>query len=276
MITKTFKRRSSATDVLRQLGVKPRDYNLFIEGSEPEVTCKIELAQSHVAGIATQTAAPLVTHDANLKTEKPNKEPRRYVVNATKIKYHETARGVQARAVIEVNGKTFARFDDYPERVVADIHFTNADDRKHFLADARAAGFAESSDDFVISEFARKLVHDAEARFLAEAEATRRAKPAKPATVVNFPAAPKIQKPAADQPKAKKQPKPDKAEVPKTAEAKRTVTSVARELIVAGKTNEEVWDALVKEFKLDEGKKSYPAWYRRDCVKRGLIQPAKS
>ena len=44
---------------------------------------------------------------------------------------------------------------------------------------------------------------------------------------------------------------------------KRTVTSVALELIRAGQSNAEVFAALQAEFNLDDGKKSYPAWYRR-------------
>lgn len=57
----------------------------------------------------------------------------------------------------------------------------------------------------------------------------------------------------------------------------RTVSSVSRELILAGKTNEQVLDALVKEFNLDlETKKSYPQWYRRQLIDRGLITKAKA
>lgn len=47
------------------------------------------------------------------------------------------------------------------------------------------------------------------------------------------------------------------------AAAKRTVTSVALELIRAGKTNAQVFDALNAEFKIGDAKKTYPAWYRR-------------
>jgi hypothetical protein len=300
MLTKTFKLRSSATEVLRQLGVNQRDYNLFIEPADGGVTCKIELAQQHVATIAKQTGA---THDADLKvTPKAKRKAAaaaeagrgqsakdvpeavrrpRYTVNTKKLKYHETARGVQALAVIDADGKSFCHFDDYPEQIVAEVHFANDTDRRQFLADARKAGFAEAGDDHAISEYARKLVHDAEARMLAEAEAQRKATKAKPQPAnFAFPQAPKIEAPS----KAKKEPEkapakpakgkatPKSTEAPKAAkENKRTVTSVARELIVAGKTNDEVWAALVKEFKLDDGKKSYPAWYRRDCKKRGLI-----
>lgn len=78
------------------------------------------------------------------------------------------------------------------------------------------------------------------------------------------------EKPAkAEKPTASK--KAAKTEKP-TKETKRTVSSVARDLIVAGKTNAEVWEVISKEFNLDDGKKGYPAWYRADCKRKGLIK----
>lgn len=276
MITKQFKRRSSATEVLKQIGVPVRDYNLFIATEGEQVVCQIELAQQHVAKLKEQTgtggAAPVKeqTHDADLKV---SPLPRKYVVNPQKLKYHETAKGVQARCVIDLNGRSFATFDDFPERLVADVQFNSKTDRQLFLQDARKAGQGETSDDHAISEFARKLVHDAEARMLAEGEALRKAKTSTKTEPLQptFPKVTKIKVPekgAFTKPTATKS---KKAPTPKAKQEARTVTSVARELIVAGKTNDEVWDALVKEFKLSDSKKSYPAWYRRDCKKRGLI-----
>lgn len=80
-------------------------------------------------------------------------------------------------------------------------------------------------------------------------------------------AAPKAEKPAKKEAAAK----PAKKEAAKR-EAARTVSTVARELIVAGKTNVEVWAIIQKEFDLDDSKKSYPAWYRSDCKRKGLIK----
>lgn len=48
-----------------------------------------------------------------------------------------------------------------------------------------------------------------------------------------------------------------------------TVSAVARELILAGKDNKEVWTALVEQFRLDETKKHYPAWYRAELRRKG-------
>jgi len=54
-------------------------------------------------------------------------------------------------------------------------------------------------------------------------------------------------------------------------EPKRTVSSVCRTLIAEGKTNEEVWETVRLLFDLPDSKKSYPAWYRADMKKKGLI-----
>lgn len=76
---------------------------------------------------------------------------------------------------------------------------------------------------------------------------------------------------AAKPAKAKSAPKSaPKAE--KQPAAKRAVSTVARELIVAGKTNLEVWAVIQKEFDLNDSKKSYPAWYRSDCKRKGLVK----
>lgn len=51
-----------------------------------------------------------------------------------------------------------------------------------------------------------------------------------------------------------------------------TVSSRARELILAGKTNAEVGAVLKAEFKLDDAKvKAYPSWYRGDLRRKGLL-----
>lgn len=80
-------------------------------------------------------------------------------------------------------------------------------------------------------------------------------------------------KQAAAKPAKKLDEKPAKTEKkPAKKEAARTVSTAARELIVAGKTNAEVWEVIKKEFDLDDSKKSYPAWYRSDCKRKGLIK----
>ena len=56
------------------------------------------------------------------------------------------------------------------------------------------------------------------------------------------------------------------------ATKKRTISSVARALIIEGKTNEEVWKLLVNEFNLSDNKRGYPAWYRSQCRSKGLIE----
>lgn len=50
-------------------------------------------------------------------------------------------------------------------------------------------------------------------------------------------------------------------------DVRRTISSVARELIKAGKTDAEVWATIKHEFHLDDSKKRYPAWYRADLLR---------
>lgn len=76
-----------------------------------------------------------------------------------------------------------------------------------------------------------------------------------------------------------KNPKPvaeaSKAKVTKkTAEpkAKKTgISATARELILSGKTNQEVWEVLKQQFNLDDSKKHYPTWYRCEMKRTGLL-----
>ena len=59
---------------------------------------------------------------------------------------------------------------------------------------------------------------------------------------------------------------------PEVAKTKRVgVSSMARDLILAGKTNQEVWDVLKDAFNLDDSKKHYPTWYRCELKRKGLL-----
>lgn len=50
-----------------------------------------------------------------------------------------------------------------------------------------------------------------------------------------------------------------------------TVSSVAEELILAGKSNDEVWTVLKERFKLDGDKRHYPSWYRSRLRRQGKL-----
>jgi hypothetical protein len=56
-----------------------------------------------------------------------------------------------------------------------------------------------------------------------------------------------------------------------------SVASFMRKLIVEGLSDDEVMSEAIKQFKMGaveaQSKEKYPAWYRRDCVARGLIAP---
>lgn len=52
---------------------------------------------------------------------------------------------------------------------------------------------------------------------------------------------------------------------------KQGVSQVARDLIRAGKSNQEVWTAIKAQFNLDDSKKHYPTWYRCEMKRKGLV-----
>ncbi len=82
-----------------------------------------------------------------------------------------------------------------------------------------------------------------------------------------------------------KNPKPVAVKEPKVAKAGRRdtdpvvevkpkklgISATARELILSGKTNQEVWEALKQQFNLDDSKKHYPTWYRCEMKRTGLL-----
>ncbi len=66
-----------------------------------------------------------------------------------------------------------------------------------------------------------------------------------------------------------------KAKAPKKAKAKKepkeprvSIGSVVRDLVKKGKNNAFIWGVIKKQFKLDDSKKWYPAWYRSDVKRR--------
>lgn len=61
--------------------------------------------------------------------------------------------------------------------------------------------------------------------------------------------------------------KASKTEKPKRA----GVSQLARDLILAGRTNQEVWAVLKDSFNLDDSKKHYPTWYRCEMKRKGLL-----
>jgi hypothetical protein len=49
------------------------------------------------------------------------------------------------------------------------------------------------------------------------------------------------------------------------------ISATARELILSGKTNQEVWEVLKQQFNLDDSKKHYPTWYRCEMKRTGML-----
>lgn len=60
--------------------------------------------------------------------------------------------------------------------------------------------------------------------------------------------------------------------VAKPAKKRGGISQTARDLILSGKTNEEVWAVLQQTFNLDDSKKHYPTWYRCEMKRKGLLK----
>lgn len=71
--------------------------------------------------------------------------------------------------------------------------------------------------------------------------------------------------------KAAKTAKPARGESANQPGSKPTVAGRCQELVLAGKTNAEIWALVQAEFDLDDSKKSYPGWYRNHMKRKGLI-----
>jgi hypothetical protein len=64
MTTKLYNTRDSATSVLRKLGIKPRDYDLFIRKVDGKFECSVEAAAAHLASLLLpSTQAPKQAQD---------------------------------------------------------------------------------------------------------------------------------------------------------------------------------------------------------------------
>jgi len=76
---------------------------------------------------------------------------------------------------------------------------------------------------------------------------------------------------AAKEPKVAKAGRRDTDPVVEAKPKKLGISATARELILSGKTNQEVWEALKQQFNLDDSKKHYPTWYRCEMKRTGLL-----
>lgn len=67
--------------------------------------------------------------------------------------------------------------------------------------------------------------------------------------------------------------KPAEAEKPAPAAKpeRLSISSMAEQLLLAGKTNAETWAVLKEKFKLGDDKKHYPSWYRSRLRRQGRL-----
>jgi hypothetical protein len=76
---------------------------------------------------------------------------------------------------------------------------------------------------------------------------------------------------AAKEPKTTKAGRRDTDPVVEAKPKKMGISATARELILSGKTNQEVWEVLQQQFNLNDSKKHYPTWYRCEMKRTGLL-----
>lgn len=57
----------------------------------------------------------------------------------------------------------------------------------------------------------------------------------------------------------------------KPKEKRPTISSMSEELLIAGKTNAEVWAAIKGKFNLGDDKKHYPSWFRSRLRRKGKL-----
>ena len=131
-----------------------------------------------------------------------------------------------------------------------DKHILDYVGAQAFLKRAEAKVTAATQPDTLPAE--NKSTESTEATVLASLAAKGKKKAAAAAAVI----------PPAKPAKAKKE----------AGEKRVTVSSVARELILKGLDNQKIFDQLHEQFGLDVSKKWYPAWYRSDMRRKGLLK----
>jgi hypothetical protein len=94
-----------------------------------------------------------------------------FKINANDITYVTTHRGVNASAPIrDDEGLEVGSLEDRAEAIVASVRFITPEVRAAFLAEARnqphEPAAVTGSDEYLVSQYARKLLEDAEEELL--------------------------------------------------------------------------------------------------------------
>ena len=102
MEMKTYTRRDSCTAILRKMGIKPQEYNFFIDVAGDKFTCRTDKAASHLEQLREQTLATANKRMNDAAKADHAAKPAR--VKRTKGVHKESISGV-ARELISV-GRT--------------------------------------------------------------------------------------------------------------------------------------------------------------------------
>jgi hypothetical protein len=240
--TKIFKTRDSATSALRKLGIASSDYVLYIEKHKDGFECFIGDAEEAL-GI------------------KPSTQPEAKAPKKTKT----------SEATTETKPLSIA---GHPETSTFEERVSAHDQLESFgVKPEHTTQFIEKTKKGFMS-----LNHKAIEWVLAGHKKT----PYKPRTDLQVSIAKATAAELARAPKEVFKSQVEKAATdkkrgvqPRTLEGA-SMSAFMRRLILAGKTNEEVLAAAVVQFRLskdDASKRAgYPAWYRHDCLRKGLIE----
>lgn len=58
--------------------------------------------------------------------------------------------------------------------------------------------------------------------------------------------------------------------------ARLTVAATCRSMIIAGRTDGQIWSVLRRVFHIDPAKRSYTTWYRCEVRRRGLTEDRRA
>jgi hypothetical protein len=64
---------------------------------------------------------------------------------------------------------------------------------------------------------------------------------------------------------------PEAKPAPAAKQPKLSISGLAEQLLLAGKSNAETWAALKERFKLGDDKKHYPSWFRSRLRRQGRL-----
>lgn len=128
MTVKTYTRRDSATAALRKLGIKARDYDLFIVKHETDFSVNIAKAEAHLASLTQSPKAAIKAAFDSFKVvpmpAKPVKTDRRTVSSVCRAMIIDGKSNEEVWAAIDAEFKLGSSKKHYPSWYRAELKRT--------------------------------------------------------------------------------------------------------------------------------------------------------